>query len=263
MAAIYRTRLVALLVPPVVVGYGAHYVLRSLEHQYPNVSIDNSTSIALRTPSHPSSQHCPRIDLFTARIPLTALQARLPPTKQTNEEITPSTQDLTTAWAQTLFNTKPLRAEAKACGLLTGAGFNTGDLGNTPEAFAPDPVTKTPRVLAHGVFVVERPPAEDDHYGLLVRWDMADGVRRFFERIALWGYPWRMMSGGRHELMVSAPFEVEGEGPFVEVGFACAHDYEVVASEGENQKMIPEWTQRLHCGYARLLLHAAVRELKQ
>ncbi|KAL4897546.1 hypothetical protein BDV59DRAFT_167960 [Aspergillus ambiguus] len=259
MTTIPRSRLLAIFIPPVVVGYGVHRGLQALETRYPAISTDDSTtSIALRTPRYPSSQRCGPVDHFTARIPLKVLQS----TRQ-NGKTTQATRELTTAWAQAFLNTKPLRAEACALGLLSGAGFNPGDLGDTPSEFAPDPVSGAPRALAHGVFVVERPPAEHDPHGLMVRWEMPDQPRQFFQRVASWGYPWRLMSGGRHELMVSAPFEVDGEGPFVEVGFASAHDYEVIPSEGVNQKMIPEWTQRLHRGYARLLLHAAVRELGQ
>lgn len=71
-------------------------------------------------------------------------------------------------------------------------------------------------------------------------------------KIARWGYPWRLMSGGRHELSVPEPFEEveddESQGPFVEVRFASAYDYEVVPEEGDlqHQKMIPGWTWRLH-----------------
>ena len=74
------------------------------------------------------------------------------------------------------------------------------------------------------------------------------------------------MSGGRHEISVSRP-DTEGDEirePFVEVRFASAHDYETVSEEGglEKQKKIPEWTGRLHRGYARWVLDSAVQELK-
>jgi hypothetical protein len=48
--------------------------------------------------------------------------------------------------------------------------------------------------------------------------------------------------GGRDELSVVGPFDVDqGEGPYVEVRFSSAHDYELVPEEGpvEQQKRIP------------------------
>lgn len=92
---------------------------------------------------------------------------------------------------------------------------------------------------------------------------MSDGAREFFEKIASYGYPWRLMSGGRHEINVSKPFKTE-EGQVVEVRFASAHDYEIVPEEGEleKQKTIPAWGKRLHRGFARLVLDSAVRELR-
>lgn len=65
-------------------------------------------------------------------------------------------------------------------------------------------------------------------------------------------------------MSVSEAFQVNGKGMLVEVRFASA-DYEVVDSEGEleKQKIIPDWTLRLHRGYARLVLHSAVWELQR
>jgi hypothetical protein len=93
---------------------------------------------------------------------------------------------------------------------------------------------------------------------------LPDAPRLFFEKIARWGYPWRLMSGVRHEMSVSEPFQ-RNAGMFVEVRFASAHDYEVVDAEGERekQKIIPAWVLRLHRGYARFILDSAVRELQR
>ncbi|CAG8893843.1 unnamed protein product [Penicillium nalgiovense] len=66
-------------------------------------------------------------------------------------------------------------------------------------------------------------------------------------------------------MSVSEPFQRNGQGIFVEVRFASAHDYEVVDAEGEleKQKIIPAWVLRLHRGYARFILDSAVRELQE
>lgn len=74
------------------------------------------------------------------------------------------------------------------------------------------------------------------------------------------------MSGGRHEISVSQPFDMEDAKSrelFVEVRFASAHDYETVSEEGilGSQKRVLAWVGRLHGGYARWVLDSAVQEL--
>lgn len=110
--------------------------------------------------------------------------------------------------------------------------------------------------------MVEKEPVQKDSNGLLVSWSMADDPRLFFEKIARWGYPWRLMSGGRHEMSVSEPFEVKGKGKLIEVKFSAAHDYEIIPEEKDKQKITPEWTNRLHRGYARFVLDSAAREVE-
>lgn len=86
------------------------------------------------------------------------------------------------------------------------------------------------------------------------------------KKISLWGYPWRLMSGGRHEISVSQSFDMEdakGREPFVEMRFASAHDYKTVSEEGilRSQRRVPAWVGRLHGGYARWVLDSVVQEL--
>jgi hypothetical protein len=139
------------------------------------------------------------------------------------------------------------------------AGFTPGDTGSSEAGFSP--YNGSPRDLLNGVLTVQREPGTDkDSNGLLVSWRIPDEQRLFFEKIARWGYPWRLMSGGRHEMSVSEPFGVPGQGALVEVRFAASHDYEVVTGE-QVQKVIPAWTLRLHRGYARLILDRAVKEI--
>lgn len=125
---------------------------------------------------------------------------------------------------------------------------------------------RVPRVLLNGVATIQRGiGADQDSNGLLISWKMPDEPRVFFEKMARWGYPWRLVSGGRHEMSVSEPFEVEGDGrkKFVEVRFSTVHDYEVVLEEGEMQKVMPAWVLRLHRGFARLVLDVAVKEVQR
>ncbi|KAI9374077.1 hypothetical protein BJX61DRAFT_344813 [Aspergillus egyptiacus] len=267
---ITRSRqLVFILGAPAVASYAIHRGLRTLEARYPALPVNDTTcSPALRTPNSPSTQHTPQIDIYSARIPLKALLSRTTDRDNTS----PSNKTLSETWARSVFGSRIFRLEGSILGLLAERTFNPGDIGDTPGGFGPVRTTvngngkEEKRVLLHGVATVERPPGDANAYGLLIAWKMPDEPRLFFEKIARWGYPWRLMSGGRHELSVSEPFAVPGreeEGPFVEVRFASAHDYEVVAEEGKlgRQKTIPGWSARLHRGYAMLILDGAVREL--
>ncbi|KAL2867022.1 uncharacterized protein BJX67DRAFT_353720 [Aspergillus lucknowensis] len=266
-------RLLFLLGSPVVGVYAIHRGLTTLEARYAALPADDSTSsVALRTPGSPSTQHSPHIDIYSARIPVKALLAR------TNNPSDPKNSDnatLSTVWAQSVFGSRIFRLEGRIFGLFAAERkFEPGDVGNTPEAFNPVSTNSDctagrdegKRKLLHGALTVERPPSLNSPHGLLVSWKMPDKPRIFFEKIARWGYPWRLMSGGRHELSVSEPFMIPGrdeQGPFVEVRFASAHDYEIFSEEGElkDQKTIPGWSARLHRGYAMAILDRAVREL--
>ncbi|PYI29663.1 hypothetical protein BP00DRAFT_427282 [Aspergillus indologenus CBS 114.80] len=236
-----------------------------------------------------------------AAITGTTVPENLPTDKR--PEVSPAT--LQKAWAH-LFLTSPiLQTEAKLLGLCTQGTFHPGDVGLSAGGFAPvaaDPDTTAnnnntdhpesrgqdqgqgqgqaqgqaqaqpqhKRHLINGGFTVERPPEHPG--GLLASWRVPDGARRVFEALAHWGYPCRLMSGGRHEWGVSEVYLVdsegqrEGPGPgpgewVVDVRFGSAHDYEIVAAEGERQKVVPRWVGRLHRGYARVLVEDAVRRL--
>ncbi|KAF4771328.1 hypothetical protein HAV15_004415 [Penicillium sp. str.  len=225
-----------------IAGYSIHRGLNHLEGKYPALPLA-AGSRALRKPQNPDTQRCAYTDIYAAQIPLQALEARVPNPK------TPTQTELEYAWARSVIGTKILRTE-----------------GNSKGGFSPDKTTGAPRVLLNGIFQVQRLPAADaDSNGLLVSSKLPDEPREFFEKIARWGYPWRLMSSLRHEMSVSEPFQVNGEGMFVEVRFSTAHDYELVDAEGglEKQKIIPAWTLRLHRGYARFVLDSAVRELQR
>jgi hypothetical protein len=76
---------------------------------------------------------------------------------------------------------------------LTKGTYTPGNTGM--DGFSPDE-TWSPRVLLNGVFTVREPGTDEDCNGLLVLWKIPDeaGV---FEKIARWGNPWWLMSGGR------------------------------------------------------------------
>ncbi|KXG46155.1 uncharacterized protein PGRI_050110 [Penicillium griseofulvum] len=239
-----------------IASYGIHRGLSHLEEKYPELPLA-AGSKALNKPQK-NTQHCAYTNSYAAQIPLQALEARVPSSK------TPTKTELEYAWARSVLGSKILRAEGSIIGLLTSFRLTPGDTGNSAEGFSPDETTGAPRLLLNGLMQVQRlPAADEDSNGLLVSAEMPDGPREFFEKIARWGYPWRLMSSLRHEMSVSEPFQMKGQGMFVEVRFTSAHDYEVVDEEGENQKTIPDWTLRVHRGFARFILDCTVRELQR
>ncbi|CAG8409871.1 unnamed protein product [Penicillium salamii] len=230
--------------------YGTHQKLTHLEEKYPGLP-HSAGSQALRA-ARPNN-HCAYVDIYAAQIPLRALQARLkePSLKE------PSKISLENAWARSIFSSRILRAEGLLIGLFTNHHSPyKGDAG-----FAPD--ENGARVLLNGGLQVQREPgADEDSNGLLVSMRLPDGPRVFFEKIARWGYPWRLMSCVRHEMSVSEPWEENGE-KVVEVRFASAHEYEIVEDEGEQQKILPAWVLRLHRGFARYVLDSTVEEVRE
>ncbi|GAA6030298.1 hypothetical protein JCM8097_009035 [Rhodosporidiobolus ruineniae] len=116
---------------------------------------------------------------------------------------------------------------------------------------------------------------------ITVEWESPPGAVRFFERLARLGYPFRLMSGGRHTLEVKplfSPFppanattrpdhnQPSRRSPdkLVEVRFGCAHDYaRTGGADGadgadDDGKKIPAWVSWAHQMYARWLLDKAV-----
>lgn len=264
-------------VPTLAAGYGVHLGLTHLETKYPALSPESTGSKALRIPPKPC-QHCAYTDIYAARVPLRALEARA---RRHNENSTvKNDRDAKVSreeiWAQSLLSSLIFRVEGSIIGLFAKGEYSPGDLGEN--GFSPIPADPSadgqiqPRVLLNGILTVQREPVssgqDPDSNGLLVSWTMADPPRLFFEKIARLGYPWRLMSGGRHEMSVSEQFEVEDKDSshdkLVEVRFASSHDYEIVEAEGglEQQKLLPAWSIRMHRGYARLILDRAVRELE-
>ncbi|KAL4884787.1 hypothetical protein BJY04DRAFT_170470 [Aspergillus karnatakaensis] len=282
MATQRSRRLLLALTPPLVAAYGIHYGLSTLEARYPALPANDSTcSFELRTPTSPGTQHSPHIDIYSARIPVRYL-LRPEQSEPDAVALTPdfkTTVNLPRAWAKAVLGSRIFRLEGSMFGLFANRVFEPGDIGNTPGEFGPihtelrgkegrSETKEEKRKLLHGALTVERPPSNDNPCGLLISWKMPDEPRLFFEKIARWGYLWRLMSGGRHELSVSESFNVPGreaEGPFVEVRFASAHDYEIVPDEGDisRQKTIPAFPARLHRGYAMFILDQAVKELSK
>ncbi|GME79041.1 unnamed protein product [Ambrosiozyma monospora] len=76
----------------------------------------------------------------------------------------------------------------------------------------------------------------------------------FFENLSTnWYYPYRLMNGGYHEVLISQNPNNEND---VDVYFLTAHEYNDLHDGG---KVIPGWCLNLHRNYARLILYFGTR----
>ncbi|KAG9782031.1 hypothetical protein ABEF93_005583 [Exophiala dermatitidis] len=259
------------------IGYGTHLYLNSLERRYPALPPETTTSKILRAPDDPKTQRCAYVDVFAARVPLRKL---LQSDNSNGFESTSSSnsthQDLALVWAQRFLDSRIMRMERDYFGLPRLDPANSEELRDAKEG---DWRLGEVRVVrrsseanadAEGSLLLQRPSktstststssSNNRVKAVLFCWSMPDDPRLFFEKLAAWGYPWRLMSGGRHELNVEL-LDGNGEEPMVEVRFAAAHDYQIVPSEGDRQKIIPGWVMRLHKGFGRFVLDQVVKEL--
>ena len=244
--AIPRSLLIGatLLVPPTAWTYRK---VKQLEAKYPPCNPETTITTASLSPAAARSSagyrlHSPEADVYSARVPARGLQTTTPDALKSSS---PAPGSLEEAWARIFLESTLLRAEAqivarsRAPGDCGEHGFHKG------------------QKLLNALFEVQRPPAQGEP--LLLSWTMAEDAVGFFRRVARWGYPWRLMSGGRHELGVGA---VDEEG-MVDVRFSAVHDYEVVEEEGARQKTIPEWVKRCHRLYAMWLLDERAEEVRK
>ncbi|KIP09281.1 hypothetical protein PHLGIDRAFT_48797, partial [Phlebiopsis gigantea 11061_1 CR5-6] len=210
----------------------------SLERAYPPLPSETTSTPELRTPTAPGTRTA-YVDAYGARVPLSALRRSA---DRKDAQI-----PLEELWPKAFLRTDTMKLEAK----IVGKG-SQGDLGE--QGFYPG------QPLVGGALQTRRPPARGSP--LLVSWDNPPYVVRFFERLAAWGYPWRMMEGGRHEWSIGQVGRLPGESEdMVEVRFSAAHDYKIIEGEAGEGKIIPQWVLRGHRAYARLLLDEAVRGL--
>jgi hypothetical protein len=130
-----------------------------------------------------------------------------------------------------------LRLEGSPFGLLSNRRFTLGAIGSSEAGFCL--YNESPRDILNSVLSVQCEPGTDKtNHALPISWRISDEQGLFSEMIARWGYPWWLMLGGRHEVSVSDPFGVPGQGALVQVRSAASHDYGVVTGELV-QKLIP------------------------
>ncbi|CDR39966.1 CYFA0S04e01024g1_1 [Cyberlindnera fabianii] len=83
---------------------------------------------------------------------------------------------------------------------------------------------------------------------VILKWNWAPSshIVSTFEWLAGYGYPWRLMNGGYHEILV----QQVGENTY-DVYFVTAHEYNNL----RDGKVIPGFMQALHKDFGRLVLH--------
>ncbi|CEP22360.1 unnamed protein product [Cyberlindnera jadinii] len=91
----------------------------------------------------------------------------------------------------------------------------------------------------------------------LLKWRWSnESIVGFFETLAQYGYPWRMMNGGVHEILVISTGS-DGDSNVYDVYFASAHEYKYL----RDGKFIPRWTQTLHRDYGRVILNLSTKNV--
>jgi len=203
---------------------------------YPALPIPlTSTLLTSFNPNtHRLSYRSTSTGLCTARVPRSSL------------EKTPFS-NLHQSWAQAFLGSPRMLLE----GRVFGFGKGPGDHG--AGGFRPG------QRLLNGVMVVETPPSDTEP--LVASWTVPPRFVRFFEKLASWGYPSRLVSGGKHSF---AAVVDERDKESVWVSFASVAFYERQNSETgqEDAKDLPKWVDWAHKTYARWLFDGALQALR-
>ncbi|ODV62689.1 uncharacterized protein ASCRUDRAFT_137327 [Ascoidea rubescens DSM 1968] len=157
------------------------------------------------------------------------------------------------------FNTNLFKAEVS----LIGNSKNLKkpiDLANTPprsNIVYNDPYNETENNIANILKLIKSSSNSN-----LLQWEIyPPSLVSFFEKIAKYGYPWRLMNGGYHEVYIHfiPNKNTNNENGKFKIYFTCAHEYNKFNHDG---KILPKFTMWLHRFYAKLLLDQAVRDIK-
>jgi hypothetical protein len=76
---------------------------------------------------------------------------------------------------------------------------------------------------------------------------------QYFEKLSSYGFPWRLMNGGFHELYIE---KVGSEK--IDVYFSTAYEY----NDLRDGKLFPKLVQNLHRDYGRFLLELSLGQWK-
>ncbi|KII87911.1 hypothetical protein PLICRDRAFT_162811 [Plicaturopsis crispa FD-325 SS-3] len=188
----------------------------------------------LSVPQDPSRQRVSRkgAEVISARVPRTALAALADKSDSSPNE----------TWARVFLRRRTIQLESRLVAILQGRE------NNTELAFVPG------GILLNGLFTVVEPPSPTRP--LVTSWSMPPRAVHFFERLASWGSPWRIMSGGRHSWEVVD----DSDGDYVRLEFGCSADFAIANSltGQEDEKEMPRWCLWAHRMYAKWLLDEAV-----
>lgn len=232
----------ALTAPP---GLYIYSTVRRLEREYPELDPKSTSTEAFRTSSHPMQFHTPHVDVYGARVP-----AKLLTSLCSMDGHTLSKEE---AWARFFLQSPILQSESKLVGLLTGIPSDFGEKGFYEGQTLLNGICEVTRAPQKGTVLAQPAP-------LLVQWEFpAKGVALYRTAATQYRFPYRMMSGGRHEFGVG---NVDSEG-MVEVRFSSAHDYELIPEEGNEQKVQPQIMGTLHRAFARCVLDERVKALQK
>jgi hypothetical protein len=222
-----------------------------LESTYPSLPVEQTSTVEFRRTAIKGSRkgHTPHVDVYAARVPLAGLIS-LRNDDRNNRSSTSGPTSLEEAWARAFMGSRLMVLEGRLFNRFRSTSGDTGQDGFWPG-----------QSLLSGAFTVIRPPSRSTP--LLVEWPMPPDAVLSFEKLAAWGYPFRLVEGGRHEFSVGAsPEGGDAASATVEVRFSAAHDYAVVEGERGEGKVMPKWVLRLHRAYARLLLDRAAQEVR-
>ncbi|GAA6002585.1 uncharacterized protein JCM10292_007745 [Rhodotorula paludigena] len=278
----FLTALAAFSVPATA---AAHVYLSRLEQRVKLLNPPEDSP--LRVPRGGKSQRVHDIEHWTVAVPLArlvaaqhALEKRCPAhepqmaastvlqrlgadatsTTRQPSRLKPDPTALTLAWTRLFLTSPPMTLQARVFGGFSPA-LGTGYSGAT--GFHPG------QSLLNGLFHVVRVPAPEpvapSSDELLAQFDMPPDLVRFFERVARWGYPWRLMSGGRHTWQASLLQTAEESEPLVELRFGCAHDYARTGGRDgrEDGKIMPPLVNWAHRVYARVLVDQAAKRIER
>lgn len=237
----------AVITTPAIYVYGK--ILR-LERDYPRLEPSISSSRELRTATDPTRFHTPHIDVYGAKIPAKLLSKR----GSLDGAVSPQE-----AWARFFLQSPILKFEGRMVGGFTQG---PGDLGEEGFHVGQKLLNGMGEVIVASARPATVPLDSSTHQEapVLLQWEFPPpGVDLYRKAARDWGFPYRVMSYGRHEFGLG---EVDEEG-MVEVRFATAHDYEWLPEEGDAQKLQPKWVGRLHRAFAMWLLDERVRTLKK
>ncbi|TKY85298.1 hypothetical protein EX895_006378 [Sporisorium graminicola] len=99
-----------------------------------------------------------------------------------------------------------------------------------------------------------------DAAGAVFYWNFPLDVAAKVDKAAAFGYPFRFMLGGFHELIVEKVSDDK-----VQISYVLAEVYHLHPLDQQERdfKMIPQWTRVVHREYARSLLRGALAEINQ